>query len=186
MGSLQEQLLKAGLVSEQKLKETRSGKRKQRKRQRAGQPVQDDAADLAKAYAERAREEQRERDRELNRKREEERRRREINAQLRQLVLPNARNDAKGELPRHFEHAGKIRKLYVTQPQLDALGSGALGIAYLQGRYYLLEAAALQKVRALRAEAVAFDAAEEEGGAGDEADEAYADPRFQVPDDLIW
>ena len=61
----------------------------------------------------------RERDQELNRKREEERRRRERNNQLKQLVMPNARNDAKAELPRHFEHNGKIRKLYVTSAQQE-------------------------------------------------------------------
>ena len=81
--SLQEQLLKAGLVNEHKLKEARSDKRRTVKQ--TGKPGSgpDDAARLA---AERARAEKAARDRELNRQRQEEAARRARENELRQLI----------------------------------------------------------------------------------------------------
>lgn len=184
MGSLQEQLLKAGLVSEQKLKESRSDRRKKRRNPEARQTGEAEV-DLARAYAERARVEQRDRDRELNRKREEERRRRERNAQLKQLVVPQALNDPKAELPRYFEHNGKIRKLYVTADQQQRLTDGALGIVYLRGRYFLVSAEILERARAVSEDALAFFAPLAPDPVASE-DHDYSDPRYQVPDDLQW
>lgn len=185
MGSLQDQLLKAGLVSEQKLKESRSDKRKRRSKARGGKPQKPGQDDLAKAYAERARVEQRERDRELNRKREEERQRRERNAQLKQLVMPNSQNDAKAEVQRYFEHKGKIRKIYVTDKQQEDLNAGRLGVAYVRGRYFLVAAEIVERVAAVSRDAVAFFAPWSEGDRGD-GDDDYSDDKFQVPDDLVW
>ncbi len=182
MGSLQDQLLKAGLVDEQKLKQNRSEKRKKRRSPKKGKQ---DESDLARAYAERARLDQQERDRELNRKRELERQRRERNARLKQLIEPNKQNDPKGEVPRFFEHNGKIRKLYVNQAQQQGLNDAQLGIAYLRGRYFVLAMDVLERVAEVSPEAVAFDS-RTAGDAEEAVDDAYQDERFQVPDDLQW
>ncbi len=173
MGSLQEQLLKAGLASKQQLKQARKQKGKQRKQGRA-----DEEISLARAYAEKQRLEKQERDRELNRKREEERRRREINQQVGQLVATHRQNAPEAEISRFFEYGGKIRKLFVTPAQQKALNQGRMGIVQHRGQYHLLAVDVYRKIEALKPSAAAFlldpdeiDPAEEE---------------FPVPDDLMW
>lgn len=180
MGSLQDQLLKSGLVSEQKLKESRSKKRKQRKasKGKGAEPS------LAQAYAQRARQEQQERDRELNRRREEARRRRELKARLKQLIVPNALNQTDAPKPRYFDHNGKIRKLYVTPEQLAGVNKGSTGIAYFGGRYYLIPAEALRKVHEIEPSAVGFFAPFTEEN--EAAEDGYEDEKYQIPDDLTW
>lgn len=179
MGSLQEQLLKAGLVSEQKAKQLKTKKRKQSRSPKRGESE----SDLARAYAERARREQAERDRALNAKREEQRRRKAQNAALKQLVVPASRNDPKAELSRFFQHLGKIRKLHVTRAQIESLNSGTLGVVYLQGRYHLVEPEILAKAQAIKPDAVVDVSG---GGETEEQVEGYEDERYQVPDDLVW
>ena len=182
MGSLQDQLLKAGLVSEQQLKENRSKKRKTRKRNKGKKESSEPS--LAAAYAKRAQQEKTERDRELNRRREEARKRKERKAQLRQLIVPNRRNDDAADVPRHFDYLGKIRKLYVTKRQFEDVNTGRLAIVYHAGRFHLLERAHIDKVMAIDPAVVAFDA--KASGSADDVAEGYEDEKFQVPDDLIW
>ncbi len=173
MGSLQDQLLKAGLASEQKLKQHRKQQQKQRRQGR-----RDEEISLARAYAEKQRLEKLERDRALNRKREEERRRREINQQIGQLVAAQRKNDPRADISRFFEYGGKIRKIFVTPQQQKALNESRMGIVQHKGRYHLLERDALERVRALRPEAVAFWLDPDEVRPEEE--------EFPVPDDLMW
>jgi uncharacterized protein YaiL (DUF2058 family) len=182
-GSLQDQLLKAGLVSDQQVRDSRRKKHKKRKQASAKGKQTGEDISLAKAYGQRAQTEKAERDRELNLKREEARRRKEIKAQLRQLILPNALNDKAAEIQRHFEFKGKIRKIYLTEDQQKGLNSGRLGIAYFGGRYYLLESERISKVAAVDEAAVALLVSSDSSN-DEPIDEHYS--QFQVPDDLMW
>ena len=173
MGSLQEQLLKAGLASKQQLKQSKSQKRKQKK-----QGKSDEEISLARAYAEKQRLEKQERDRELNRKREEERKRREINQQIGQLVKAHRKNDPKAEISRFFEYGGKIRKIFVNAAQQQALNQSRMGIVQHKGQYHVLELDVLEKIRALKPAAVAFWLDPNESNPEEE--------EFPVPDDLMW
>ena len=105
-GSLQEQLLKAGLVNKQQVNDARKKKSKQFKKGK-----QKNEPSLAKAYADRKQAERKERDQELNRRREEAKRRKELKEQLKKIIVPASKNKKTAEIARFFEFARKIRKI---------------------------------------------------------------------------
>jgi len=138
--------------------------------------------DLAKAYAIRAQKEKEERIETERLKQEEARQRREAKAKLEELLKDKALNDEAADIARHFPYGGKIKRIYVTAAQLTALNAGELGVVQLNGRYLLVTAELLAQSEAVFAASVALkvdpDAPTEE--------DPYADPQYQVPDDLVW
>jgi uncharacterized protein YaiL (DUF2058 family) len=138
--------------------------------------------DLAKAYALRAQREKDERIETERLKQEEARQRREAKAKLAGLLQGQALNVADAEIARHFSYGGKIKRIYVTEPQLRALNAGELGVVQLDGRYLLVAAEMLAQADAIFPPAVALRV---DPSAPIEAD-PYADPQYQVPDDLVW
>lgn len=138
--------------------------------------------DLAKAYAIRAQKEKDERIEAERVKQEEARLRREARAKLAELLQGKALNDEAAEIARHFEYGGKIKRIYVTAEQLKALNVGELGVAQLNGRYLLVSADVLAQAEAVFAPAVALKV-DPDALAGEDP---YADPKYQVPDDLVW
>ena len=70
----------------------------------------------------------------------------------------------------------------MTADQLRALNAGELGVLQQDGRYLLVTAALLAEAEAIFAPAVALKI---DPNAPVEAD-PYADPQYQVPDDLVW
>ena len=182
-GSLRDQLLKAGLVSNQQVRDSKRKNHKKRKQAGNKGKQADEGISLAQAYGQRSQQEKSERDRELNRKREEAKRRKEIKARLRQIIVGNSQNDQNADVARHFEHNGKIRKIHLTARQQEGLNAGRLGIVYFAGRYYLLDTQQVEKVAAIDETAVALMVSA--GQPEDETvDEHYAN--FKVPDDLMW
>ena len=138
--------------------------------------------DLAKAYAIRAQREKDERIEAERLKQEEARKRREAKAALAAFVAGKGLNAADAEHVRHFEYGGKIKRIHVTADQLKALNAGELGVLQQDGRYLLVTAALLAEAEAIFAPAVALKV---DPNAPAEAD-PYADPQYQVPDDLVW
>jgi uncharacterized protein YaiL (DUF2058 family) len=138
--------------------------------------------DLAKAYAIRAQREKEERIEAERLKQEEARLRREAKAKLAELIKDKALNDKEAELARHFEYGGKIKRIYVNEAQLKQLNAGELGVLQLDGRYQLVTAALLAEAEAIFPPAVALKV-DPNAAAGDDP---YADPLYQVPDDLVW
>ncbi|MCJ0824917.1 DUF2058 family protein [Luteimonas sp. 50] len=138
--------------------------------------------DLAKAYAIRAQKEKDDRIEAERLKQEQARQRREAKARLAALLDGKALNDPAAEIARHFDYGGKIKRIHVNEAQLKALNAGELGVVQLDGRYLLVEAALLAQAEAIFAAAVALKV----DAAAPVQDDPYADPRFQVPDDLVW
>lgn len=138
--------------------------------------------DLAKAYALRQREEQAQRERIERERQAEAARRREARQKLHALLQGGSLNDPAADLPRHFEHAGKIRRIYVSDVQLRALNAGELAVISAGGRYHLVALATAAEAEALMPDSLVLkvDPNAAEGG------EDYVDPRYQVPDDLVW
>jgi uncharacterized protein YaiL (DUF2058 family) len=138
--------------------------------------------DLAKAYAIRAQREKDERIQAERLKQEEARLRREARAKVDALIEGKTLNDPAADVVRHFPYGGKIKRIHVTAEQLVALNAGQLGIVQQAGRYLLVTAALLDEVESIFPQAIALkvdpDATPEE--------DPYADPQYQVPDDLIW
>jgi hypothetical protein len=138
--------------------------------------------DLGKAYALRAQTEKDERIAAEAAKQEEARLRREARAKLAELLAGKALNDANAEQARHFEYGGKIKRVHVTPEQLVALNKGELGVVQSEGRYVLVAADVLAQAKAVFAQAIALEV---DPNAPAPADD-YADPQFQIPDDLSW
>jgi len=176
--SLQDQLLKAGLVDDKKAKQAKKDKRKKDKLQHKGQAqkVDQNKLDRQKAQMERA-----EKDRQLNLKRKEEADKKALVAQIKQLIEMNRQTVEEGELPYNFSHDGKIKKIYVDEKMQRQLGKGQLAIVELEGRYELVPGGVAEKIR-LRDETrvILFN---ERKAEDDEAD-PYAE--YQIPDGLMW
>lgn len=138
--------------------------------------------ELAKAYAIRAQREKDERIAAERAKQEEARLRREARARLAILIDGKALNSDKADIARHFEYGGKIKRIYVTDEQLKALNAGELGVIQQNGRYLLVTSALLAEAEATFAPCVALKVDPN----APVADDPYADPKYQVPDDLVW
>lgn len=173
--SLQDQLRALGLAkkSQQREKPRRKGK-PPAGRPKAGQSATGEMP-LGKAYALREKEEQQNADKARRRKQAEDRKRREINGKIREIVKDKRLNVDGAEVARNFMYRERIRKIYVTPEQNQALSAGELGLAYLSGGYHVLDRETLQQVRAIAADHVVdFDDAPED------------EEEFPVPDDLRW
>lgn len=138
--------------------------------------------DLAKAYAIRAQREKDERIEAERLKQQEARLRREAKAKLEELLKDKGLNHADADIARHFPYGGKIKRIYVTADQLKALNAGELGVLQLNGRYLLVTAEVLADAEAVFAPSVALKV-DPNAPAGEDP---YADPQYQVPDDLVW
>ncbi len=145
-------------------------------------PRSQEEIDLAKAYAIRAQREKDERFEAERVKQEEARLRREAKAKLEAFLKDKALNDAEADIARHFPYGGKIKRIYVNAEQLKALNAGELGVVQQNGRYLLVTSDVLAEAEAIFAAAVALKV---DPNATAEED-PYADPKYQVPDDLVW
>lgn len=138
--------------------------------------------DLAKAYAIRAQKEKDERIEAERLKQEEARLRREAKTKLAGMIKDKVLNDPAAEIARHFNYGGKIKRVHVTADQLKALNAGELGVVQLDGRYLLVAAEVLAQAEAIFPPSVALKIDPDAPA----QDDPYADPLYQVPDDLIW
>ena len=180
MASLQDQLLKAGIVDKKKVKQAKHEKHKAVKQQpRGGAQV-----DEVKALAQQALAEKAARDREINLQREQEAQRRAIAAQIRQLIELNRISRRGGEVAYQFTDGRKIKKLYVTETLRDQLGRGLIAVVRLGEEYELIPAAVADKIRQRDAAAIVVHNLRGTTGQGPDEDDPYA--AYQIPDDLMW
>lgn len=130
--------------------------------------------DLAQAYALRARSEREERERAQREAEQKAREKRERREQVARLLNGKALNAADAEHARHFEHGGKIRRVYCTQDQLAALNRGELAVVQHNGRYLIVAVEVAQQVKAVLADALVLLV------------DQNAPVEDDVPADLIW
>lgn len=179
--SLQDQLRALGLAKEKKRNAPKKGPRKpgqaatRKQASKPGGKKDGGEMSLGKAWAMRQQQEKKTAEQARARKMEEDRKRREINKAIREIVKPNRLNKEDAELARNFLYRERIRKVYVTPEQHKALGQGELGLVYLSGGYHVLAAEHVEAVRKF-----AVDHVVDLGG--DEPE----DEEFPVPDDLVW
>ncbi len=198
MGDLKEQLLKAGLVTEEQVRDAdrkprnpgknpgkgkpRRGTRKPGKGKPAARgpapksPSSPEEVDLAEAYRLRAREERETREAQARARREAEKRRKANRAKIAALIREHTQNRDDAEHAYHFQVSGKVKQVYVTPDQLAALAGGELAITFLEGRRCLIPAAIAEEIRKLDPDKlVVHHAVQPDGHAEDD-----------VPDDLMW
>ncbi|MBV5307874.1 DUF2058 domain-containing protein [Chromatium okenii] len=178
--SLQDQLLKAGLVKAQSLKQARSTQHKQSK-QSGGKSVETTETAEARAAAERARIEKLERDRELNRQRQEESALHAAVNEIRQLIHANRVVRDGGDLVYNFTDGVTLKRIYVNKEQQAKLVAGRLAIVRQDTFYEVIPAEIVARVRERDPSLVlVFN----EPAAPAAEDDPYA--AYQVPDDLMW
>jgi len=175
--SLQDQLLKAGLVDEKKANKAKKAKHQQAKKK---QKNKIETVDEAKLAAERAQAEKVERDRQLNLQRKAEAERKALAAQVRQLIEMN-RQPADGDIAYSFTDGSLVKNLYVTETQQRQLSNGRLCIVKLDEGYELIPTSVAEKIR--QRDETTEILSNQPTETPDE-DDPYAE--FQVPDDLMW
>ncbi|MEO8803841.1 MAG: DUF2058 family protein, partial [Rudaea sp.] len=78
------------------------------------------------------------------------------------------------DVPRHFPHGNKIRRIYCTNEQLAKLNLGELAVVQLSGRYLLVTQELALQAQAIQPEALVLLC------------DPDAPAEDDVPVDLIW
>jgi len=183
MESLQEQLLKAGLVDKNRANKAKKDKQKQSKlaRNTAAKNVNREKSTAQKEHEKRV-----ERDRELNQQRQKQAGQKAVLAQIKQLIDLNKIDCAQGEIAYSFQYKNKVKKIFVTDDIKQQLSQGRLAIVRLvlksERLFEIVPAAVAEKIAQRDENAVVqlittVDKVKIE-------DDPYAD--YQIPDDLTW
>lgn len=184
MPSLQDQLMKAGLVDKKQVKKAQKDKRKRDKVQHKSNTVVEDEAKLR---ARQVQEEKAEKDRALNAQRDAQALQKAVQAQIRQLVERNkaSRTGGKGrdDIAYNFAHGSKIKKIYVSAFVQEQLVNGRLAIVCLDEVYELVPSAVAEKIAQRDDSVIVSQNARTTEEAMDE-DDPYAE--YEIPDDLMW
>jgi uncharacterized protein YaiL (DUF2058 family) len=177
--SLQEQLLKSGLVSNAQAKTIKSDKRKQTRQQQNNNVV---VVDEAKLLAEKTQAEKAAKDKELNQSRKLQDEQKQLAAQVKQLIELNRQPRDENGVAYKFSDNNKIKTIYVADAMREQLIQGRLAIVRLAQQYEVVSAEVAKKIQARdESSMIVFN---EQGKAVVEEEDAYA--AYQVPDDLIW
>jgi len=175
--TLQEQMLKAGLVTSKKMAKVQRTAKKSRVQTRE-----------ARAAVEENKKAQLERDKLLSEQQKQAALSKEYKAQVKQLIEMNRITIAKGNIDFNFTDNNFIKKIAVDKVTQAQLISGRLAIARLmkdssgESEYAIIPASVADKIAQRDAESIVLNSALSQE-AQDE-DDPYAD--FKVPDDLMW
>ena len=175
--TLQEQMLKAGLVTSKKMAKVQRTAKKSRVQARE-----------AREAVEENKKTQLERDKQLSEQQKQATLSKEYKAQVKQLIEMNRISVARGNIDFNFTDTNLIKKIVVDKPTHAQLISGRLAIARLiaEGRgeneYAIIPAVVADKIAQRDANSIVLNSAlsQEE----QDEDDPYAD--FKVPDDLMW
>jgi hypothetical protein len=183
MASLQDQLLKAGLVDKNKANKANKDKQKQANfaRKTGGNTVNE-----VKVSTQQKRVKKNERDRELNLKKQKSSNQKAIAAQIRQLIEINKLDRDRGEFTYSFVYENKVKNIVVTEDLKNQLTQGRLAIvtllANMDRKFEIVPAPVAEKIAQRDAECVVH--LNEKVNTEENKDDPYAD--YQIPDDLTW
>ncbi len=130
--------------------------------------------DLAKAYALRDKTERETREREQREAEQRAREKKERKQKLATALNGKGLNDASADIPRHFPHTNKIRRIYVTAEQLPRLNGGELAVAQFAGRYLLVTRETALAVQAIDPESMVLLC------------DPHTEAEDDIPPDLVW
>lgn len=193
--SLQDQLLKSGLVTEEQLEDTRAPRRKSRRRARKNRsqtkpaPVEsksverEPARPVAKLRSDQQRSAQILRDSKLSGQTPEQRAKKQRQRDALRLIEQHKLNDEKADVAHHFVRGRRVKRIYLTPEQRDQLMHGELAIAGIEGNHYLLPSPMVDRLVELVPETFIQRGVPAPATDTDSGDD-YAD--FPVPDDLQW
>lgn len=175
--TLQEQMLKAGLVSSKKMAKVQRTAKKSRVQARE-----------AREAVEENKKAQLERDKQLSEQQKQAALSKEYKAQVKQLIEMNRIEISKGEIGFNFTDNNLIKKLYVDKLTQSQLISGRLAIARLvvdgnsDAEYAIIPASVADKIAQRDADSIVLNSSLSQEEQDEE--DPYAD--FKVPDDLMW
>lgn len=175
--TLQEQMLKAGLVSSKKMAKVQRTAKKSRVQARE-----------AREAVEENKKAQIERDKQLSDQQKQATLSKEYKAQIKQLIEMNKITISKGDIGYNFTDNNLIKKIYVDKVTQAQLIKGRLAIARLtaesdrDSEYAIIPAVVADKIAQRDGSYIVLNC-ELSQEANDE-DDPYAD--FVVPDDLMW
>lgn len=175
--AFKEQLLKAGLADEKKLKAAKKQQHQQRVQAGKKHPIVNEAT----RSVEQQRQAQVARDQELNRQKQAQLQKKAIAAQVKQLVAQNTIK-AQGDVAFNFTDGTIVKRLYVNNKLQNELTRGLLGIVRQGDQYVLIPANIIEKIAQRQPETVIVLNRRQEQHADEE--DPYAD--YQIPDDLMW
>ncbi|CAM6620553.1 DUF2058 domain-containing protein [Citrobacter portucalensis] len=175
--TLQEQMLKAGLVSSKKMAKVQRTAKKSRVQARE-----------AREAVEENKKAQVERDKQLCEQQKQATLSKEYKAQIKQLIEMNKITISRGDIGYNFTDNNLIKKVYVDKVTQSQLIKGRLAIARLtaesssESEYAIIPAVVADKIAQRDASYIVLNC-ELSQEAKDE-DDPYAD--FVIPDDLMW
>ncbi|MEE9411673.1 MAG: DUF2058 domain-containing protein [Methylococcales bacterium] len=178
--SLQDQLLKAGVINKQKAGKVNAEKRKKVKQSRQTKTNDVDENKLAVQQAQAAKAEK---DRLLNQRRQEQLQLKAIEAQIQQLIANNRQPQNDTETAYNFSDNNIVKKIYISETIREQLGKGQLAIVKLDEKYEVVPAIIAKKISERNRNYVIVLNESTDSSDIDEND-AYAD--YQIPDDLMW
>jgi uncharacterized protein YaiL (DUF2058 family) len=175
--TLQEQMLKAGLVSSKKMAKVQRTAKKSRVQARE-----------AREAVEENKKAQIERDKQLSEQQKQATLSKEYKAQVKQLIEMNRITVAKGNIDFNFTDNNLIKKVVVDKQTQTQLINGRLAIARLvndasgESQYAIIPAIVADKIAQRDATSIVLNSALSQEVADE--DDPYAD--FKIPDDLMW
>ncbi|TAL82644.1 MAG: DUF2058 domain-containing protein [Candidimonas sp.] len=178
MVSLQEQLLKAGLVDKNKAKQASQDKSKQKKVERR---TGTQSIDEARSAALEAQSKNLERTRELNAQRVAAANQKSVAAQIVQMVQQSRQSKGAGDIAYNFTHGKTIERLYVSAAVQAHLIAGRLVIIRLASATELVPRIVAEKIAERDPSLVV-----RVNKTSTEIDEDDPYAAFQIPDDLMW
>lgn len=178
MASLQDQFLKAGLVSQKKVKQANHEKSKQRKDERRTGTQTVDEGRLSALETQRK---NAERSRELNAQRDAAAQQKAIVAQIAQMVQQSRQSKGGGDIAYNFTHDNKIKRLFVSAAVQAHLIAGRLAIVCQGDSVELVPRVVADKIAERDASLVVRV---NKASTETDADDPYA--AYKIPDDFTW
>jgi uncharacterized protein YaiL (DUF2058 family) len=184
-GSLQDQLLKAGLADKKQAQKAKKDKHKQVKaKQKNKKAVITDEAKLAAQDALIAKQEK---DRKLAAEHRAALQQKDIKAQVINLIKVNAQPKNNGDVALNFTHNKLVKRLYVSERTHKEVTQARLAVvSYQDNEYELVPLPVADKIQTRMPECVIYiaDTAADNRSQADDNDDWYAD--YDIPDDLMW
>lgn len=179
-GSLQDQLLGAGLSNKKKVKQINVDKRRQEKKSRKNKT---ELINEATVLADKAMTAEKEKSQQLNKKIKQCAEHKADLAQIKQLVELNLVKVENSDRLYNFVDNDKVKTLEIDAQIQKALGAGQLAIVRVDDEYRLIPMGVADKIK-LRDEESIIPITTDSDGAESVDDDPYAD--YQIPDDLMW
>jgi len=180
MASLQDQLMKSGLINKQKAKQAQTDKRRKAKQKKKKGTVE--ISDVQVAINEQT-EQQKNQDLEKNRAMQVELDARSAHGKLIQMIAQHCEKNYQGEIDYHFTYAQKVKRIAINDETQRNLIAGRLAICVLNDDFYLINKEAAAKLTEIDESVLVALHEKVDINAIDE-DDPYAE--FAIPDDLIW